>query len=76
MKNHERRCWATSSREWRRGPAWGQGETSGGDKGYFVQPTVFSDVTDDMKTCKGDLWTSPGLTEVQDNEQGPREGKQ
>jgi len=27
-----------------------------GDKGYFVQPTVFSDVTDDMKICKEEIF--------------------
>ena len=27
-----------------------------GDKGYFVEPTVFSDVTDDMKICKEEIF--------------------
>jgi len=27
-----------------------------GDTGYFVQPTVFSDVTDDMKICKEEIF--------------------
>ena len=27
-----------------------------GDKGYFVQPTCFSDVTDDMKICKEEIF--------------------
>ena len=27
-----------------------------GDRGYFVQPTVFSDVTDDMKICKEEIF--------------------
>jgi aldehyde dehydrogenase (NAD+) len=27
-----------------------------GDKGYFVQPTVFSDVTDDMKICREEIF--------------------
>eukprot|EP00090_Calanus_glacialis_P047358 TRINITY_DN9794_c0_g1_i1.p1 TRINITY_DN9794_c0_g1~~TRINITY_DN9794_c0_g1_i1.p1 ORF type:complete len:493 (-),score=183.08 TRINITY_DN9794_c0_g1_i1:111-1589(-) len=27
-----------------------------GDKGYFVQPTVFSDVTDEMKICKEEIF--------------------
>jgi len=27
-----------------------------GDKGYFVQPTVFSDVTDDMKICQEEIF--------------------
>merc|ERR1719348_428960 len=27
-----------------------------GDKGFFVQPTVFSDVTDDMKICKEEIF--------------------
>jgi len=26
------------------------------DKGYFIQPTVFSDVTDDMKICKEEIF--------------------
>jgi len=26
-----------------------------GDKGYFVQPTVFSDVQDDMKIAKEEV---------------------
>ena len=26
-----------------------------GDKGYFVQPTVFSDVTDDMRIAKEEV---------------------
>ena len=32
-----------------------------GDKGYFVQPTVFRDVTDDMKICKEEIF---GLVQV------------
>jgi len=27
-----------------------------GDKGYFVEPTVFSDVTDEMKICKEEIF--------------------
>jgi len=27
-----------------------------GDRGYFVQPTVFGDVTDDMKICKEEIF--------------------
>jgi len=27
-----------------------------GDKGFFVEPTVFSDVTDDMKICKEEIF--------------------
>merc|ERR1719481_1467634 len=27
-----------------------------GDKGYFVEPTVFSDVSDDMKICKEEIF--------------------
>lgn len=27
-----------------------------GDKGYFVQPTVFSEVTDDMKICREEIF--------------------
>ena len=27
-----------------------------GERGYFVQPTVFSDVTDDMKICKEEIF--------------------
>jgi len=27
-----------------------------GDRGYYVQPTVFSDVTDDMKICKEEIF--------------------
>jgi len=27
-----------------------------GDKGFFVQPTVFSDVTDEMKICKEEIF--------------------
>jgi len=27
-----------------------------GDKGYFIQPTVFSDVSDDMKICKEEIF--------------------
>ena len=27
-----------------------------GDTGYFVQPTVFSDVTDDMKICREEIF--------------------
>lgn len=27
-----------------------------GDKGFFVQPTVFSDVTDDMQICKEEIF--------------------
>jgi len=27
-----------------------------GDKGYFVEPTVFSNVTDDMKICKEEIF--------------------
>jgi len=27
-----------------------------GDKGYFIQPTVFSNVTDDMKICKEEIF--------------------
>lgn len=26
-----------------------------GDKGYFIQPTVFSDVTDDMRIAKEEV---------------------
>ncbi|XP_023319928.1 aldehyde dehydrogenase, mitochondrial isoform X2 [Eurytemora carolleeae] len=32
------------------------GGSSWGDKGYFVQPTVFSDVTDDMTICKEEIF--------------------
>ena len=27
-----------------------------GDRGYFVEPTVFSDVTDEMKICKEEIF--------------------
>jgi len=27
-----------------------------GEKGYFIQPTVFADVTDDMKICKEEIF--------------------
>jgi len=27
-----------------------------GDQGFFVQPTVFSDVTDDMKICQEEIF--------------------
>ena len=27
-----------------------------GDRGYFVQPTVFSDVTDGMKICQEEIF--------------------
>ena len=27
-----------------------------GDRGYFVQPTVFSDVSDDMKICREEIF--------------------
>jgi len=27
-----------------------------GDKGYFIEPTVFSDVTDEMKICKEEIF--------------------
>ena len=29
-----------------------------GDKGYFIKPTVFSDVTDDMKIAKEEVGSS------------------
>jgi len=32
------------------------GGSKWGDKGYFVEPTVFSDVTDDMKICKEEIF--------------------
>jgi len=31
------------------------GGTQVGDKGYFIRPTVFSDVTDDMKIAKEEV---------------------
>jgi hypothetical protein len=35
-----------------------------GDKGYFVQPTVFSDVTNDMKIARDEVSTeTAGLTD-------------
>lgn len=30
-----------------------------GDKGYFVQPTVFSDVTDNMKIAQEEVRSCP-----------------
>ena len=27
-----------------------------GDRGYFIQPTVFGDVSDDMKICKEEIF--------------------
>ena len=27
-----------------------------GEKGFFIQPTVFSDVTDDMKICREEIF--------------------
>ena len=27
-----------------------------GDKGYFLQPTVFADVRDDMRIAKEEVW--------------------
>ena len=36
-----------------------------GDKGYFIQPTVFSDVKDDMRIAKEEVqFTSLILSEV------------
>ena len=35
-----------------------------GDKGYFIQPTVFSDVKDDMRIAKEEVLTSLILSEV------------
>eukprot|EP00695_Tsukubamonas_globosa_P002947 TRINITY_DN418_c0_g1_i2.p2 TRINITY_DN418_c0_g1~~TRINITY_DN418_c0_g1_i2.p2 ORF type:complete len:131 (+),score=66.55 TRINITY_DN418_c0_g1_i2:154-546(+) len=32
------------------------GGARGLDKGYFIQPTVFADVTDDMKICKEEIF--------------------
>ena len=33
-----------------------QGGGKFGDRGYFVEPTVFSDVTDGMKICKEEIF--------------------
>jgi len=38
------------------GAALRAGGARWGDKGYFVQPTVFSDVTDDMTICKEEIF--------------------
>ena len=35
-----------------------------GDKGYFIQPTVFSDVKDHMRIAKEEVLTSLILSEV------------
>jgi len=35
-----------------------------GDKGYFIQPTVFSDVKDDMRIAKEEVLASSSLSEV------------
>jgi acyl-CoA reductase-like NAD-dependent aldehyde dehydrogenase len=35
-------------------PCWGH--LSAGDKGYFVQPTVFSNVTDNMTIAKEEIF--------------------
>ena len=36
-----------------------------GDKGYFVQSTVFSDVTDDMRIAKEEVINSWKLKDIQ-----------
>ena len=33
-----------------------QGGGKFGDRGYFIEPTVFSDVTDGMKICKEEIF--------------------
>jgi len=38
------------------GAALRAGGAKWGDKGYFIQPTVFSDVTDDMKICREEIF--------------------
>jgi len=38
------------------GAALRAGGSKWGDKGYFIQPTVFSDVTDEMKICQEEIF--------------------
>jgi aldehyde dehydrogenase (NAD+) len=38
------------------GAKLGTGGQRAGDRGYFIQPTVFSDVSDDMKICREEIF--------------------
>ena len=52
-------CAATSTRGSRRGPSWssaGPSRPEGLEKGFFVQPTVFSEVTPDMTIAKEEIF--------------------
>jgi len=54
-RSSRRRSFPTSN--WRcRGTRLQTGGGRWGDRGYFVQPTVFSEVTDDMKICKEEIF--------------------
>ena len=53
------RCAATSSRAWPRAPRWSPAAPSapdGLDRGFYVRPTVFSDVTPDMVIAREEIF--------------------